>query len=76
ADYLGKQVLSAIPGGATIFGLSLGDVPLCSDLFKHKLFGDIPFGMASNPWAQAYAAGGYMLIAIFAAIYAGSVGAL
>jgi hypothetical protein len=76
ADYLGKQVLSAIPGGATIFGLSLGDVPLFSDLFKHKLFGDIPFGMASNPWAQAYAAGGYMLIAIFAAIYAGSVGAL
>jgi hypothetical protein len=32
--------------------------------------------MASNPWAQAYAAGGYGYVAIFATLYAGAVGVL
>lgn len=76
ADYIAKQALGAVPGGATIFHIDLGAIPLFSDFFKPKLFMDVPFGMASNPWAQAFAAGGYPLVILFAAIYAGVVGGL
>src|SRR5262249_24093542 len=38
------------------------------------LFPRVPFGMANNPWAQAYAAGGEAMVAIFAVGYALVVG--
>jgi hypothetical protein len=56
--------------------MDLGKVPLFSDLFKETLFPDVQFGMASNPWAQAYAAGGYAMVGVFAIAYALAVGIL
>jgi hypothetical protein len=35
-------------------------------LFQPDLFPGIEFGLASSPWAQAYAAGGLGLVAVFA----------
>ncbi len=76
SSYLLDQILTVTPGRTTIFHMDLGKVPLFSELFKDKLFPDVPFGMASNPWAQAYAAGGYTMVTVFAIGYAVAVGFL
>lgn len=74
--YLTKQFLTGLPGGKSVFGLELGEVPLFADIYKSELFPDVPFGMASNPWAQAYAAGGIGMVTVFAVLYAAIVAAL
>ncbi len=76
SSYLLNQILSVTPAGSKIFHMDLEKVPLFSDLYKEKLFPDVPFGMASNPWAQAYAAGGYAMVGVFAIGYALAVGIL
>src|SRR5690606_7947598 len=37
--------------------------------FQKILFPLATFGMASNPWAQAYSAGGYAMVGVFALVY-------
>lgn len=75
-DYLWRQILTGVPGGASIFGLKLGKVPTFNGLFQPKLFPKTVDGMANNPWAQAYAAGGLPLVALFAAGFAAIVSLL
>ncbi|MGG1946443.1 hypothetical protein AB1286_16745 [Trinickia sp. NRRL B-1857] len=65
-----KQALSGIPGGKSVFGIDVSDVPLFSTRFRPVLFPHVTFGMASNPWAQAFAAGGFPLVFVFALVYA------
>ncbi|UCI07151.1 hypothetical protein [Mesorhizobium sp. B1-1-8] len=74
--YLVRQLLSGVPGGATIFGMHLGDVPTFTSMFQAELFPDVDFDMASNPWAQAYAAGGLAMVLVFALGYSMSVAGL
>jgi hypothetical protein len=64
------QSLSGVPGGKSLFGIDVSGVPLFSAQFRPVLFPHVTFGMASNPWAQAYAAGGLALVFIFALVYA------
>jgi hypothetical protein len=64
------QSLSGVPGGKSLFGIDVSGVPLFSAQFGPVLFPSVTFGMASNPWAQAYAAGGLALVFVFALVYA------
>jgi hypothetical protein len=64
------QGLSGVPGGKSLFGIDVSGVPLFSTQFRPVLFPRVTFGMASNPWAQGYAAGGLALVFIFALVYA------
>jgi hypothetical protein len=69
------QALSGVPGGKSVFGIDVSDVPLFSARFRPVLFPRVTFGMASNPWAQAYAAGGFALVFVFALVYASCLAA-
>lgn len=64
------QTLAGVPGGKSLFGIDVSGVPLFSTRFRPVLFPRVTFGMASNPWAQAYAAGGFPLVFVFALVYA------
>jgi hypothetical protein len=68
-EYIFDQVLSAIPGGKTLFGIDVSQTPTFNKLFQKDIFPLATFGMANNPWAQAYSAGGYGLVVIFASVY-------
>jgi hypothetical protein len=75
-EYLVAQLLSGVPGGATLFGLRLGEIPTFGSMFQPELFPGADFGMAGNPWAQAYAAGGLSMVLMFAIGYAASAAGL
>ncbi len=64
--YLIDQILTGVPGGVTIFGLDLDGTPTFTELFQPNLFPGVEFGMANNPWAQAYASGGFLMVFVFA----------
>ena len=64
------QALLGVPGGKSLFQIDVSSVPLFSARFRPVLFPHVTFGMASNPWAQAYAAGGLALVFVFALVYA------
>lgn len=68
--YVLDHILSGVPGGKTIFGIDVSQTPSFNDLFQQVLFPQATFGMANNPWAQAYSAGGYVLVWMFALVYA------
>lgn len=69
-DYLIGQLLSGVPGGKSIFGIDVSEVPTFNMLVQKVLFPTVPFGMANNPWAQALAAGGLGLVIVFGMAYA------
>lgn len=69
------QSLSGVPGGKSLFGIDVSGVPLFSARYRPVLFPRVTFGMASNPWAQAYAAGGFALVFVFALVYASCLAA-
>ncbi|MBI1649838.1 hypothetical protein [Hyphomicrobium sulfonivorans] len=75
STYLINQLLTAIPGAETIFGIALSPISFNS-LYQPALFPEVPYGMANTPWAQAFAAGGPVMVAVFAAAYAAVLSAL
>lgn len=74
--YLVAQLASAVPLGKTLFDIDSSNVPLFNSMVQPALFPQVTFGMASNPWAQAYAAGGLWMVAAFATGYAMMLGLL
>jgi hypothetical protein len=76
SKYLLGQILAGLPLGESLFGLKSSSVTTFNDRFQHVLFPDFRFGMANNPWAQAYAANGLWMVALFAAGYAAVSGYL
>jgi hypothetical protein len=70
AGYLVGQILTGIPLGASVFGIDSSKVVSFNAMVQPALFPRVGFGMASNPWAQAYAAGGEWMVAVFALGYA------
>jgi hypothetical protein len=70
AGYLMGQILSGLPLGASLFGIDSSSVTTFNSRAQPVLFPDVGFGMANNPWAQAYAAGGLLMVAAFALGYA------
>ena len=74
--YLVAQLASAVPLGKTLFDIDSSNVPLFNSMVQPALFPQVTFGMASNPWAQAYAAGGLWMVAAFAVGYAIVLGLL
>jgi hypothetical protein len=68
--YIGSQILSGVPGGKTLFGIDEDDTPTFSELFRPVLFPSVKtFGLGDNPWAQAYAAGSFMGVAMLAVAF-------
>jgi hypothetical protein len=76
AGYLIGQILTGLPLGASVFGIDSSKVISFNAMMQPALFPRVPFGMANNPWAQAYAAGGEWMVAVFALGYAFIVGIL
>jgi hypothetical protein len=74
SSYLVGQILTGLPLGYSVFGIDSSKVKTFNDIAQPALFPRVPFGMASNPWAQAYAAGGQGMVALFAVGYALVVG--
>lgn len=74
SSYLVGQILTGLPLGNSAFGIDSSKVKTFNEIAQPALFPRVPFGMASNPWAQAYAAGGQGMVAIFAVGYALVVG--
>ena len=70
ASYLVGQILTGLPLGYSVFGIDSSTVKSFNELFQPALFPKVPYSMANNPWAQAYAAGGLTMVAVFAAGYA------
>ena len=64
------QALSGVPGGKSIFGIDVSKVEPFNSAFQPVLFPKATFGMANNPWAQAFAAGGFALVFAFGLAYA------
>lgn len=67
--YVVDHLLSAVPGGKTLFGIDVSQTPTFNETFQRVLFPLATFGMASNPWAQAYSAGDYAMVGAFALAY-------
>jgi len=76
AGYLVGQILTGLPLGASLFGIDSSKVVSFNSMMQPALFPRVGFGMANNPWAQAYAAGGEWMVAVFAFGYACSLGIL
>ena len=68
--YLVNQVLAGVPLGTSLFGIDSSKVVPFNTMMQPVLFPGVSFAMANNPWAQAYAAGGQWMVAIFAIGYA------
>jgi hypothetical protein len=68
-SYVLDHILSAVPGGRTLFGIDVSQTPTFNETFQKILFPLATFGMASNPWAQAYSAGGYAMVGFFSLVY-------
>jgi hypothetical protein len=65
---IGHQALTALPFALTVFRIA--PPQYFGAVAQPALFPDAVAGMASNPWAQAYAAGGFPMVAVFAIGYA------
>jgi hypothetical protein len=76
ASYLIGQILTGLPLGASLFGIDSSKVVSFNTMVQPALFPRVGFGMANNPWAQAYAAGGQWMVAAFALGYASIMGIL
>jgi hypothetical protein len=76
AGYLVGQILTGLPLGASVFGIDSSKVVTFNAMMQPALFPRVGFGMANNPWAQAYAAGGEWMVAVFALGYALVMGIL
>jgi len=76
ARYLIGQILTGLPLGASVFGIDSSKVISFNAMVQPVLFPRVSFGMANNPWAQAYAAGGEWMVAVFALGYASILGML
>jgi hypothetical protein len=74
--HLVQQVKTALPGSWVVFGIEPRDPVTFNLLYQPALFPKVAIGMASNPWAQAYASGGFAMVALFAAGYAIGLGVL
>lgn len=74
SDYLVGQLLTGLPLGYSVFGIDSSKVKSFNDIFQPALFPRVSYSMANNPWAQAYAAGGQAMVAVFAVGYALVVG--
>jgi hypothetical protein len=74
--YLLDQLKTALPGAGLVFGVNIDDVKSFNLLYQPKLFPQDVGGRANNPWAQAFAAGGLAMVALFAAGYAGGLALL
>ncbi|MGG1946446.1 hypothetical protein AB1286_16760 [Trinickia sp. NRRL B-1857] len=64
------QALSGVPGGKSIFNIDVSEVASFNGQFQPALFPKATFGMANNPWAQAFSVGGFTLVFVFALVYA------
>jgi hypothetical protein len=62
---------AGVPLGKSLLGIDSDSVPTFNSMVQPALFPNVTFGMASNPWAQAYAAGGLWMVTTFAVGYAG-----
>jgi hypothetical protein len=70
-DLLTQQLLTGVPGGKSIFNIDSTDVRTFNDYFQPALFPKaITFGMANNPWAEAYAAGRLPMVFAFSVGFA------
>lgn len=69
-SYLIPQLLAGLPLATSLFGIDSGDLKTFNAMAQPVLFPRVLFGMANNPWAQAYAAGGQAMVAVFALCYA------
>jgi hypothetical protein len=76
ASYLIGQILTGLPLGASLFGIDSNKVITFNAKAQPALFPGVGFGMANNPWAQAYAAGGQWMVAAFALGYTAILGML
>lgn len=62
----GGYILTGVAAQFMFFGNELGiELTSFNDLFQPVLFGDIPFGLAGNVWAEMLAAGGWPLLGCF-----------
>ncbi len=75
-DHLIQQAKTAVPGAWLIFGIDVKAAVNFNLLSQPILFPSIVSGMASNPWAQAYATGGLPVVALFALGYTTGLGVL
>jgi hypothetical protein len=73
AYYLIGQVLAGLPLGASVFEIDSTKVISFNAMVQPALFPRVRDGMANNPWAQAYAAGGQWMVVAFALGYAAIV---
>jgi hypothetical protein len=74
SGYIGNQLLSGVPGGKTLFGIDVSGTPTFNDLFQNQIFPTIKtYSVANNPWAQAYAAGGYVGVSILAVVFSSAL---
>lgn len=71
--YLVDQLKNVVPLANSLFGV---EAVRFNQLYQPALFPTALFGMANNPWAQAYAAGGYAMVALFSAVYAAGLAVL
>jgi hypothetical protein len=69
-EYLVGQLLTGFPLGESLFGRDNSHVTSFNSHFQPALFPEVKFGMANNPWAQAYAAGGLAMVGVFAIVFA------
>jgi hypothetical protein len=76
AGYIGAQLLSGLPLGTSLFGIDNASLTTFNSRAQPVLFPNVSFGMANNPWAQAYAGGGLPMVAAFAVGYAAILGGL
>ena len=76
ADYLVAQLLAGLPLGERLFGIDSNSVSSFNSRAQPVLFPEVTFGMANSPWAQAYAAGGLSMVAMFSLVYAAALGGL
>jgi hypothetical protein len=75
-SHLIEQLKTAIPGAWVVFGIDLSEAKAFNLLYQPFLFPRAALGLANNPWAQAYASGGFYMVAVFAAGYAIGLGML
>ena len=76
SGYLAGQLLAGLPLGERLFGIDSNSVRTFNSRAQPVLFPEVNFGMANSPWAQAYAAGGLSMVAVFSLVYAAALGGL
>jgi hypothetical protein len=74
--HLLQQLKTALPGSWVVFGIEPREPVTFNLLSQPVLFPKAATSMASNPWAQAYAGGGILMVTLFAAGYAAGLSVL